>query len=138
MVPSDSVPLNGLLVDGEMHFAMTPMEDGIRVAGLVEFASLDAPPNYDRADLFLKLGRMLLPDFPREAQSRWMGHRPGMPDSVPVIGRSPVHPNVYFNFGHGTLGLTFGPITGGLLAEVAADRRGAIDPAPYDPARYVA
>jgi D-amino-acid dehydrogenase len=138
VVPSNSVPLNGLLVDGDMHFAVTPMEDGIRAAGLVEFASLEAPPNYDRADLFLKLGRRLLPDFPREAQSRWMGHRPGMPDSVPVIGRSPTYPNVYFNFGHGTLGLTFGPITGGLLADVAAGRRGALDPDPYDPARYAA
>jgi D-amino-acid dehydrogenase len=128
--------LNGVIVDGDMHFAVTPMEEGIRVAGLIELASLEAPPNYARADLFLKLARRLIPAFPAEAASRWMGHRPGMPDTVPVIGRSPTERNVWFNFGHGMLGLTFGPVTGQLLAELVAGRTSAIDPAPYRAERF--
>lgn len=136
MVPNGIVQLNGVVIDGDMRFAVTPMEEGIRAAGLIELASLDAPPDYARADLFLKLARSLLPGFPREATSRWMGHRPGMPDTVPVIGRSSQHRNVYFNFGHGMLGLTFGAITGQLLAEVAANRRPQIDMTPYRAERF--
>ena len=136
MVPNGIVQLNGVVVDGEMHFAVTPMEEGIRVAGLIELASLDAPPNYARADLFIRPAQALIPGFPAEATSRWMGHRPGLPDSVPVIGRSARHRNVYFNFGHGMLGLTFGAVTGQLVADLAAGRQGAIDMAPYRADRF--
>ena len=136
MVPNGNVRLNGVVIDGEMHFGVTPMEDGIRVAGLIELASLAAPPRYQRADIFLKLARSLIPGFPSEAASRWMGHRPGMPDSVPVIGRSPRHRNVYFAFGHGMLGLTFAAVTGQLVADLAAARAGAIGMAPYRAERF--
>lgn len=138
MVPPGSVELNGLLVDGDVHFAVTPMEEGIRVAGLIELASLDEPPNYARADLFLKLARRLIPSFPAAASSRWMGHRPGMPDSLPVIGRAPGRRKVYLNFGHGTLGLTFAAVSAQILADLVAGRRGAIDPAPYGAERFTA
>jgi D-amino-acid dehydrogenase len=137
MVPRGSVPLNGMVVDGDVHFAVTPMEEGIRVAGLIEFASLDAPPNYARADLFIKLARRLIPSFPTRVESRWMGHRPGTPDSLPVIGRAPGAHNVFFNFGHGTLGLTFAAISAQILASVVAGRGGAIDPAPYRAERFL-
>jgi D-amino-acid dehydrogenase len=137
MVAPGSVKLNGLVVDGDMHFAVTPMEEGIRVAGLIEFASLEAPPNYARADLFVKLARRLIPSFPSSVESRWMGHRPGTPDSLPVIGRSPAARNVFFNFGHGTLGLTFGAISAQILADIVAGRRGAIDATPYRAERFL-
>jgi glycine/D-amino acid oxidase-like deaminating enzyme len=136
MVPNGIVQLNGVIIDGDMHFAVTPMDEGIRAAGLIELASLDAPPNYARADLFLELARSLIPAFPREATSRWMGHRPGMPDTVPVIGRAPAHRNVYFNFGHGMLGLTFGAVTGQLVADLAGERATAIDMQPYRAERF--
>ena len=136
MVPSGIVHLNGVVIDGNLHFGVTPMEEGIRVAGLIELASLDAPPRYARAELFLKLAQELIPGFPSEATSRWMGHRPGMPDSVPVIGRAPRHRNVYLAFGHGQLGLTFGAVTGQLVADLAAGRASTIDMAPYRPERF--
>lgn len=136
MVPSGTVRLNGVVIDGALHFGVTPMEEGIRVAGLIELASLDAPPRYERADLFLKLAGELIPGFPPQAISRWMGHRPGMPDSIPVIGRSAFHRNVYFAFGHGQLGLTFGAVTGRLVADLAAGRANAIDTAPYRAERW--
>ena len=137
MVAPGSVKLNGLLVDGDVHFAVTPMEEGIRVAGLIELASLEAPPNYARADLFLKLARTLIPSFPTRAETRWMGHRPGTPDSLPVIGRAPRQSNVFFNFGHGSLGLTFGAITAQLLADLVAGRPSALDSAPYRAERFL-
>ncbi len=136
MVPSTGILLNGIVADGEMHFAVTPMEDGIRVAGLIELASVDAPPNYARAELFVRLAKRLIPSFPDAPASRWMGHRPGMPDTLPVLGRAPGHQRVYFAFGHGQLGLTFGAITGQAIADLAAGRRGAIDLAPYASTRF--
>lgn len=136
MVPHGAVHLNGVVIDGDMHFAVTPMEEGLRAAGLIELASLDAPPNYARADLFIKLAQALLPGFPGEVTSRWMGHRPGMPDSVPVIGRSTQHRNIYFNFGHGMLGLTLGAVSAQLVADLAAGREGDIDMAPYRAERF--
>ncbi len=136
MVPATGIPLNGVVADGEMHFGVTPMEDGIRVAGLIELASVDAPPNYARADLFVRLAKRLIPTFPDEPTSRWMGHRPGMPDTLPVIGRAPRHSRVYFAFGHGQLGLTFGAVTGQAVADLAAGRRGTIDLTPYAAERF--
>ncbi len=136
MVPSTGIALNGVVADGEMHFGVTPMDDGIRVAGLIELASVDAPPNYARADLFLRLAKRLIPAFPAEPASRWMGHRPGMPDTLPVLGRASRHRNVYFAFGHGQLGLTFGAISGQAIADLAAGRKSAIDLAPYAAERF--
>jgi glycine/D-amino acid oxidase-like deaminating enzyme len=136
MVPSTGVPLNGIVADGEMHFAVTPMADGVRVAGLIELASVDAPPNYARADLFVRLAKRLIPSFPDTPTSRWMGHRPGMPDTLPVLGRAPGHPKVYFAFGHGQLGLTFGAITGQTIADLVAGRTAARDLAAYDGLRF--
>ena len=136
MVPAEGVPLQGIVADGEMHFAVTPMEDGIRVAGLIELASVDAPPNYARADMFVRLAKRMIPSFPDVPSSRWMGHRPGMPDTLPVLGRAAGHPKVYFAFGHGQLGLTFGAITGAVIADLVAGRKMPADLAPYDAGRF--
>jgi len=131
MAPGGSVPVNGVVVDGDMHFAVTPMEDGLRVAGLIELASLDAAPNYARADLFVRLARGLFPAFPDQVDSRWMGHRPGMPDTLPVIAPAPAHPGVWLAFGHGMLGLTLGAVTGTLVADMVSGRTPRVDLSPY-------
>jgi len=136
VAPQGDIVLNGVVADGEKHIAVTPMEDGLRVAGLLELAGLEAPPNFARTRMFLRLARALIPGFPSEATSRWMGHRPGMPDSRPVIGRAPGRRDVYFAFGHGQLGLTFGAITGQLIADLAAGRPSAIDLHPYRAERF--
>lgn len=136
MVPSAGVPLNGVVADGEMHFAVTPMEDGVRVAGLIELAGVDAPPNYARADLFVRLAKCLIPTFPDTPASRWMGHRPGMPDTLPVLGRAAGHPKVYFAFGHGQFGLTFGAVTGAAIADLVAGRTAPSALAAYDALRF--
>ena len=116
-------------------FYATSMELGLRIAGTVEFGGVDAPPNYRRADVLLDHGRFLFPGLRNgpESQnvSQWMGCRPSLPDSLPVIGRSPHFEHLYYAFGHGHLGLTEGAITGKLIAEMIAGKPTSIDIAPY-------
>ena len=109
----------------------TPMEMGLRAAGTDEFATVDAPPDYRRAKVILGHVKKLFPGINSEAVTEWMGCRPSLPDSLPVIGRSPHFANVHYAFGHGHLGLTEGAISGKLIAEMVAGRPTSIDPAPY-------
>ena len=117
-------------------FVATPMEMGVRLAGLVEFAGLEAPPNYKRARTLLKHARVLFPDVRTEEFTEWMGHRPALPDSLPVIGRSPHYDNVYFAFGHQHVGMTGGPKTGRLIAEIVQGRTPNIDMEPFSVTRF--
>lgn len=98
-------------------FYMTPMQDALRIAGTVELGSLDAPPTRARIDLLARSARRLFPALP-DHDTEWLGFRPSMPDSVPVIGPSGRIRNLYFGFGHGHIGLTLGGITGLLLARM--------------------
>lgn len=99
----------------ERKFIMTPMSIGLRLAGTVEFAGVGAKPNPKRADGFYQHGCALWPRLvqiqdPRVEQNRWMGHRPSLPDSLPVISAAR-EKNLYFNFGHQHLGLTLAAIS---------------------------
>jgi glycine/D-amino acid oxidase-like deaminating enzyme len=120
----------------EKKFIATPMEHGVRFAGTVEIAGLDATPDYKRADILLAHGRQMLPALGNGEVSRWMGHRPCLPDSVPVIGRSPKVRNVTFAFGHGHIGLITAASTGKLVSEIVTARPTSIDPAPYRVDRF--
>lgn len=115
----------------EKKFLATPMQMGLRFAGTVELAGLDAPPDYRRASTLLEFGKRMFPGLTGGEVSRWMGHRPCLPDSVPVIGPSPKLKNVYFAFGHGHLGLSSASTTGRLVAELVMGAKPCIDPAPY-------
>lgn len=117
-------------------FVITPMEMGLRVAGTVELAGLDAPPNYERARVLLPKAKRVFPALQTSGGTEWMGHRPALPDSLPVIGRSPGVLNVYYAFGHGHMGLTFGPTTGRLISEVVSGRTPDIDMSPYRVDRF--
>src|SRR5690606_25202987 len=83
-----TAPRNMLMVL-DKKIAITPMETGVRIAGTVELAGLDALPNYARAEIFLGIGKAIMPGLRTEKHSEWMGHRPCLPDSLPVIGRAP-------------------------------------------------
>jgi D-amino-acid dehydrogenase len=115
----------------EHKFLATPMDAGLRFAGTVEIAGLDAAPNYRRADALLARGRTMFAGLQHGIASRWMGHRPCLPDSVPVIGGSAQLRNVFFAFGHGHVGLICAPATGRLIAEMITGATPGIDPSPY-------
>jgi D-amino-acid dehydrogenase len=126
--------------DADGKFVVTPMETGLRFAGTVELAGLTAPPDWRRARMLLGQGRKMLPGLAaKHAEERisvWMGHRPSLPDSLPALGPSRASPDVIYAFGHGHVGMTAAPMTGKIVADLAAGRRPAIDITPFAPARF--
>ena len=136
MLSDPGVDLRVPVLSGDHRFGITPMADGIRLAGTAELASLEAPPDYRRAEMMTPLAKALLPDLRVESRDNWMGHRPSTADSLPVIGRAPRIPKAFFAFGHGHLGFTLGPITGRLIADLAIGRPPAVDTTPYAAERF--
>ena len=116
---------------GEGKFFVTPMEQGIRIAGSVEFAGTNADPDYARADVLRRQVERMLPTLAGSRSTKWAGHRPCMPDSLPVIGPSPRFRNVYYAFGHGHVGLCGGAPTGRIIADLVAGRMPALDITPF-------
>ncbi|MFT0532504.1 NAD(P)/FAD-dependent oxidoreductase [Castellaniella hirudinis] len=118
-------------------FMVTPTAGGLRIGGTVEMAGLDAPPDYRRATGLLKHARKILPDLrDQSADSVWMGHRPALPDTIPVIGRSALNHNLFYATGHGHLGLTQAATTALLIADLVMDRPALIDLTPYRVDRF--
>jgi D-amino-acid dehydrogenase len=129
VIPDPGITLGRSLTYVKTPMAMTPMDVGLRLAGTDEFAGLDAEPNWKRADVLWPFAKRCLPKL-REIDntvSRWMGRRPGTPDSLPVIGPSRKLSNVWYGFGHGHMGLTWGPTTGRLLSEMLSGVAGNTD-----------
>jgi D-amino-acid dehydrogenase len=120
----------------EHKFFITPMEMGLRIAGQTEFAGIHAEPNYARADILAKHMQRVFPGISEADATKWMGRRPSMPDSLPVIGRSTRYANAYYAFGHGHVGLCSGAPTARIIADLIAGRTPAVDVAPYSPARF--
>ncbi len=117
-------------------FVITPLETGLRVGGAVEFGGLALPPNFARADAMLKKAAMFLPGLRTEGGRQWMGYRPSMPDSLPIIGRASRGGNIYYGFDHGHLGLTQAAATGRLIRDLVNDAAPAIDIEPFKPQRF--
>jgi D-amino-acid dehydrogenase len=120
----------------ERAFVATPLEMGLRIAGTVELGGLRAPPNWERAEVLAKHAGRWFPGLRTGGKTRWMGFRPSMPDSLPVIGRSPRFSNVFLAFGHGHCGMILGARTGALVADLVAGRDPGIDMTPYRPDRF--
>jgi len=135
-LPDAAIHLSREVVFAERRFVATPLDVGLRIGGAAEFAGLRAPPNYQRSDALLALGKRFLPGLRAEGAVQWMGHRPSTPDSLPVIGRSPKVPGVIYAFGHGHLGLTQSATTGALVADMIAGRTSDVPMAPYRIARF--
>jgi D-amino-acid dehydrogenase len=135
-LPAPGVRPRRLVLYAPEHFVVTPMEMGLRVAGTVEIAGLEAPPDYARARVLVRKARRVYPALEDAGGVEWMGHRPATPDSLPVIGRAPRFANVCYAFGHGHLGLTFGPVTGQLVAELAAGLPATVDLHPFRVDRF--
>ena len=120
----------------EYKFFVTPMEMGLRIAGQSEFAGVDAEPNYARADILAKHMQRILPGISAADTTQWMGRRPSLPDSMPVIGRASRFTNVYYAFGHGHVGLCGGAPTGRVIADLVAGRMPSIDVSPFRVERF--
>lgn len=118
----------------EGGFYATPMASGLRLAGTVEIAAPESPVNRGRLAYILRRGREMLGDLPEPA-SDWLGFRPTMPDSLPVIGLAPGKARIIHAFGHQHLGLTLGGITGRIVADLAEGRAPNADIAAYAPGR---
>lgn len=130
-----SIPVASL----ERKFIMTPMSTGLRLAGTVEFAGLKAPADDARAHALLPHAKaMLKQPLAHNAKTlpNWMGFRPSLPDSLPVIGPATQHNNIYFAFGHQHLGLTQAAITGKVIAELIAGKPTSLDLSPYCISRF--
>ncbi|ASY66901.1 D-amino acid dehydrogenase small subunit (plasmid) [Sinorhizobium sojae CCBAU 05684] len=117
-------------------FMVTPTAGGIRVGGTVEMAGLDAAPDYRRAKVLVKRAQEALPDLRAEKAAEWMGHRPALPDTVPIIGPSAKHRGVYYATGHGHLGLTYAATTARLIGDLATGQTPPIDLHPYRVDRF--
>lgn len=130
------------VASAERKFIITPMAHGLRLAGTVEYAGLNKSANMKRADMLFKNAEQvlnILPKYnPQKAKStaKWMGHRPSMPDSLPVIGQAPNHENIYFALGHQHLGLTQGAITGKIIGQLVSKKETDIDIRPFCISRF--
>ncbi len=117
-------------------FGVTPMEDGLRVAGTVEISGLDAPPNEERAKVLVQHAKRMFPALRGEQVRYWMGFRPSTPDSLPILGVVPGRPGLHLVFGHGHFGMTGGPPSGRLVARLITGQPPGIDPTPYAVQRF--
>jgi D-amino-acid dehydrogenase len=125
------------VVDVEYGYLITPMRQGIRLTTGVEFAARDAPATPVQFDRLMPRVRSLFPLGERAEPRTWLGARPSFPDSRPVIGRAPGQPGLWLGIGHAHWGLTLGPVTGHLLADMITGATPVVDPAPYRAERFL-
>ncbi|HVZ44844.1 MAG TPA: FAD-dependent oxidoreductase [Ramlibacter sp.] len=121
-----------VLVSDGAFFAST-MQGRLRLAGTVEIAGLERSPDWRRADAMVERARAAFPRLRAAQWTRWMGFRPSVPHSLPVIGASTVVSNAYVACGHGHLGMTLGAVTGALVADAILGREPKLDPRPFAP-----
>jgi D-amino-acid dehydrogenase len=134
MLPMPSQPLRRPVSVVSPGYTLVPMESGIRLTSGVEFAGLDAAPDFRRIRLMTAHAATVLSGLETPPVSEWLGFRPSMPHSLPVIGPVRSQPNVVLAFGHGHLGLTLGPITGRLVATIIQGKEPPFDLRPFLPA----
>ena len=116
-------------------FGITPMEQGLRVVGTVEFGGLDNPLSKSRVKNLINNAKYMMGDLP-EHEDEWLGFRPTLPDYLPVIGPSKKYKNVFYCFGHHHLGWTLGPISGKIISGMIAEENTNLDLKPYSSLRF--
>lgn len=132
--PSSSPQFPYMLADAK--FAVTPMDGGLRCAGLVEFGGIDAPAATAPLELFKRRIKTVFPNLEWNGEESWMGRRPSTPDSLPLIGESLKAKGIFFAFGAQHVGLTSGPKTGRMIADLVNGRTPNFDMAPYAVDRF--
>lgn len=134
--PRGNAVLNHPVLDSDMGYLLAPMNRGIRLTTGVEFARRDAPPTPVQIERGLPHAGALFPLGEPVDAKPWMGARPCLPDMLPVIGRAPRHSGLWFDFGHQHHGLTLGPASGRLLAEMMTGEAPFADPKPFAAERF--
>ena len=126
------------ILDADNGYCLAPMEQGIRLTTGAEFAARDAPPTPVQFDRLLPAARELFPLGEAAEPKPWLGVRPCFADSRPVIGRAPGRRGLWLAYGHSHWGLTLGPVTGRLIAEMICGETTFCDPRPYAAERFTA
>jgi len=117
-------------------FMVTPTAGGIRVGGNVELAGLTAAPDFRRPRVLVRHAQRILPGLKVQDTSEWMGHRPALPDTIPIVSPSSKMPGVFYATGHGHLGLTYSATTARLIADMVAGVKTSVDIKPFRIDRY--
>ena len=124
------------IVNSELSFVLCPMSEGLRMTSQVELGGLDLPPDYQRIRRLMPEAKRMLPKLNTTEKSAWMGFRPSLPDSLPVLGYSSRSDKVIYAFGHHHLGMTLGAVTASIVTDLVASRESAIPLTPYRPKRF--
>jgi len=132
----DGAELKHSICDGQGGYVLAPMAQGIRLTTGIEFAASSDAANEIQLKRCEALARKIFPLGQRLDAQPWLGRRPCLPDMRPVIGPAARHKGLWFNFGHAHHGLTLGPVSGRLLAEMITGEATFTDPAPYSAARF--
>ncbi|NML30517.1 NAD(P)/FAD-dependent oxidoreductase [Paraburkholderia antibiotica] len=133
---ADGARLNQPVLDPEVGFMITPMLRGIRLTTGAELGHRDTAKTPVQLEAVEPLAREIFPLGARLDAEPWLGCRPCTPDMMPIIGRAPRHDNLWFAFGHAHHGLTLGPVTGRLIAEMITGEPTLVDPRPFRVDRF--
>lgn len=136
MFANPGIDVRNSVMDVEGKFVASSMLEGLRCAGTAEFAGLDAPPNYRRAQVFGNLAKRLFPRLNISDLTPWMGTRPSFPDSLPAIGEVPGETGLFVAFGHCHYGFGMAPNTGRIVAGLISGEPLNIDLSPYSIGRF--
>jgi D-amino-acid dehydrogenase len=136
LAANEKRPLGRPVYWGERAIVMSPSPFRLRVTSSVEFAGIKGQPDFRKLKrLIPEIGRGLK-QAPQDVLAEWLGFRPSMPDSLPVICQAPKAENCYLAFGHGHLGLTLGPITGEIIADLIDGKAQKLDISPFCASRF--
>jgi D-amino-acid dehydrogenase len=133
--PDDGGRLNAPCCYPEHGFYLTPLQEGLRAAGTVELGGLGAPLRPVRTSVIAQVARELVPGLGKPGRE-WLGFRPSMPDSLPVVGPSPKDPRIIYAFGHGHIGLTLAGITGRMVSDLVSGQELPMDISALRPTRF--
>jgi D-amino-acid dehydrogenase len=134
--PRGNAGLARPVVDVDNGYCLAPMEQGIRLTTGAEFADRDAPPTPEQIERLMPAAESLFPLGKAVEPRPWMGSRPCFADSMPVIGHAPGQKGLWLAYGHAHWGLTLGPVTGRLIADLVTGSQPFCDPKPYSAERF--